>query len=154
MARTQGRASDAVSGVSGRTPLVLDRHSLGAVLERGPRALPSSIPIRIEDPALTPDERDHWEAMLTELYNACGCHEGALGLAAAIPVIAGTWLLGPPALGISDAWGLALVPVLLFLGAALGKLVGIGIARLRLHAAVARLEELFRERAGEVRHGH
>ncbi len=142
----QPRAAD--RGVPrARLPLVIDRRSVGAVLERGPRAVPSAIPILIDDPSLTTAEREAWQSRLTTLYNACGCHEGALGLVAAIPLLLALWLWPQRGFGLLEPGGLALLVGLPLFGAIGGKLLGLAVARVRLRRAVAELSALMRTRS-------
>lgn len=128
-------------------PLVIDRNSLTAVLERGPRALPSSVPILIDDPSLTSAQRAEWEARLSRLYNECGCHEGALGLLAALPVLLALLLWRQPGFGLLDPGGIALLVLLPLVGAIGGKLLGLALGRLRLRRAVTELSGLIDARS-------
>jgi hypothetical protein len=131
-------------------PLVIDRNSLGAVLKRGPRAVPTSVPILIDDPSLTSVQRAEWESRLSRLYNECGCHEGALGLLAAFPVLLALFLWRQPGFGLLDPGGIALLVALPLLGAIAGKLLGLAVGRLRLRRAVAELSALIEARSRSI----
>ena len=147
MVRAHASRTDDPVRVRARSPLAINRHSLGAVLERGPRAVPSSVPILIDDPTLTLVERTRWESRLTALYNECGCHEGALGFVAAFPVLLALLLWSQPGFGLLEPGGLALLVVLPLVGAIAGKLLGLAVGRLRLRRAVAELSALMYARS-------
>lgn len=156
MAREHASRTGDPLRLGARSPLVIDRHSLGAVLERGPRALPSSIPIMIDDPTLTLDERTSWERRLTTLNNACGCHEGALGLAAAFPILFALALSSQPGLGLFEPGWLALLLALPLVGAIIGKALGLAVGRFRLRRAVAALGAVMDARSrssADIAHG-
>lgn len=147
MVGSRGLRVDGVSGASGRSALVVDRRSLSAVLERGPRALPSSVPIVVDDPELTAAERLEWESRLTVLYNECGCHAGKVGLVGAIPVLVAMFLWSPAGIAPLEPRGVVLTLSLPLGGAVLGKAVGLTRGRIRLRRAISDLAALLHERS-------
>lgn len=145
MVASRGSRVDRVNGASGRSALVVDRRSLSAVLERGPRALPSSVPIEVHDPELTAAERLEWESRLTALYNECGCHAGMVGLLGAIAVLVA--IFASAGIAPLEPRGVALTLILPMGGAVLGKAVGLTRGRIRLRRAISALAALLHERS-------
>jgi hypothetical protein len=126
------------SGSRRFSSVVIDRASLGAVLESRGRGLPSSIPILIDDPHLAIAERSAWQSRLASLYNDCGCKAGAIGLLAAFPSLWGVFVL-PTGVAPLSLRGMMLILGLPFVGAVTGKLIGLRLRSLRLLRAVLEL---------------
>jgi hypothetical protein len=136
------RASGAAGGRWHQAALIVNRSSLGYLLERRPRPMPASDDVVLTEPRLTATERDGWQSRLTVLYNDCGCEAGGVGLLAAVPVLVGLFLLGPSGVGPLEPRGLAMILGLPVMGAVGGKVTGLARRRRRLRAAIAELEAL------------
>ncbi|HEU4736480.1 MAG TPA: hypothetical protein VFS48_05590 [Solirubrobacterales bacterium] len=112
-------------------------------LERLPalRLTPGRVGVRLSVPGFDEHRRIEMERRLASTLGACGCDEGGIATTLYILIVPILALLGPLSPHSVPAW-IALLGGL-FAAGALGKLIGLAIARLRLLRLVNQLEDAY-----------
>jgi hypothetical protein len=122
-------------------------HDLNDLLhgERSPRFARKEA-IRLELPGIPADEAEMWQARLNAYRNDCGCSTGAiftcLALGAVLVYVA-VCALSMPLADTLRATGVGALVIVL--GGAAGKLVGLLVARLKFKRACGKLLMLLRQ---------
>jgi hypothetical protein len=122
-------------------PVVTSVEQLNGLVRTAPPLVPGRS-VRLELPDLEPAETKVWEKRLSRAYGACGCKSGALLLAVFLVIYLAALWMGMIELSLGSViWLVAGC----LIASAVGKLAGLGLARVGLRLTVRRLQsELLR----------